>query len=71
MRAVAGSILIHAAVVLVAAVLLSSRLGTHPGPDDGLVNMVLIVGGLALGLLGLGVFLGELATVRRSPPPAD
>jgi hypothetical protein len=70
MRAVAGSILVHAAVVLVAAVLLSSRLSAHPQTEEGFVNLVLVGGGFALGLFGLGVLVSGLGDRPRPAEPA-
>jgi len=67
-RAVAGSLLVLAAVVLVAAVLLASRLAPRSAPDGGVVDFVLVVGALALGLFGLVVLVGGLAD---RPRPAD
>jgi len=68
MRAVAGAILILSATILVAAVLIASRLATQP-TDAGTINLVLIGGSFALGLFGLMVLLGGLGGAR--PPPRD
>jgi hypothetical protein len=65
MRAVAGAILILSATILVSAVLIASRLGTH-NQDDGTFNLVALGGAFALGLFGLMVLLTGLGNER--PP---
>ena len=67
MRAVAGAILILSATILVAAVLLASRLGTR-NQDDGTFNLVALGGAFALGLFGLMILLGGLGGDRPPPP---
>ena len=71
MRAVAGSMLILGASILLAATRLAARMTGPVGPDDGVLNLILIGGAIALGLFGFGVPNGGLAGDRRAlPPPA-
>ena len=67
MRAIAGAILILSATILVAAVLIASRFGTH-NADDGTFNLVVLGGAFALGLFGLMVLLTGLGSDRPPRP---
>jgi hypothetical protein len=64
MRAVAGALLVLAAVILLSAVLVSHRLSPRTDPDAWLVNLVLVVGSFALGLFGLVVTVTGLGPDR-------
>ncbi len=72
MRAIAGSILVLAAAVVIAGARLAFKLATRTDPDDDGVNFALTAGALALAAVGVALVLGRsLPTFRaedRGPP---
>jgi len=72
MHAVAGSVLILAAAILIAATRLASKMNGPFNADEGMVNLVLIGGALVLGAFGVVLVVGDMAGGRgRSARPVN
>jgi len=68
MRAIAGSILVFSATILLAAVRVASRLSRPTSADDSDVNVVLILAALVVGFMGVALTLREFRRPETSLP---
>jgi hypothetical protein len=70
MRAIAGSVLVLGAAVVLAAVLIASHMPSR-NADEGTVKSLLILASLVVGDIGMGLILNELMSrvIPTTTPP--